>query len=179
MDDLRQEQRDRACRGRHQVESRRRKQALRGQRHSESDPFVGPHVPLQELGPVGLPAQLARLRRVQPGQHVLRTGQRFAAQRPQVGLYAQPQHQGRKDPLRLLDRRRLLPQNRRHQPRLHARPEKVDALHPVGQDLLDDPRRGRIHRLQRHQPRGRHQRPEPRFRVCEQHGVDVSADDPF
>ena len=50
MDDLRQEQRDRACRGRHHVEPRRRKQALRGQRHSESDPFVGPHVPATRTG---------------------------------------------------------------------------------------------------------------------------------
>ncbi len=35
--------------------------------------------------------------------------------RPQVGLHAQPQHQGREDPLRLLARRRLVPQDRRHQ----------------------------------------------------------------
>ena len=139
----------------------------------------GSHVQVQELGSVDLPAQLARVRCLQPGEHVLRPGQRFAAQRPQVGLHAQPQHQGREDPLRLLARRRLVPQDRRHQPRVYVQPAEMDALYPVCETLPDHPRRGRIHRLQRPQSRGQHQRPVPRFRVCQRHLDDVPADDPF
>ena len=60
-------------------------------------------------------------------------------------------------------RRRLVPQDRRHQPRDIRSTCGMDALYPVCETLPDHPRRGRIHRLQRPQSRGQHQRPVPGF----------------